>query len=869
MSVNHRHQIHVVSRVPGTTLILSILTMLMITTIHSDCSADTNEPTRIAPAVTEYFEQYCYHCHGEKKQKADRRLDQLSGDLASNTNAESLLEEIVDAMNRGDMPPKQKGISVPPLKQTRQVIEWITQYLNQAARANQSTSTVLRRLNRFEYINTMHDLLGIAPSSFDPTSEFPADATIHGLDNNGEALTLSDYQLKQYVEVADSFLEAAFFFDRQKPTQQSWHYTGKDFNGVHSYVRAPVTWRLIVNNEYMEVGHGQPSERHVNFVNDFAKKGGAPADGWYTISVRASAANRLDHGYDTAEFDRFKDFPLKMALWIAPNVRLLDKNAADQRRLVKVWDLPDTKPEVFSERVWLRKGAIPFVSWTNGVKSKGTIRRTAEKHHPEVIRATATQKDAAKLGVSGAKAIVEKLALHEGNPLLSEVYRGPRMRLWEMDIEGPSVEHWPPLSHQTLFGSVTDASKVDIHEAVLRFASRAFRRPLVPDEVQHYVSFIQSRIAQGDPHAYALKLGFTAILTSPRFLYLDEGNDEDEDELTAHELASRLSYFLWSSMPDGELSESASHGKLIHKPMLRRQVARMLQDEKADAFVEHFTDHWLRIDTLGSMPPDPQAFESYYEDRLETFFKQETRLFFADLLNSNGSILNLIDCDYTFVNDSLAKHYGLEGIHGEAFRKVALSPSDHRGGLLGQGSVLTLTANGIETSPVVRGVWILENLLGTPPSPPPPDVEPLEPDTRGSTTIRDQLQRHREVAACADCHKKIDPAGFALEFYDPIGGYRTNYRSRNQDGPPVDGSGILVTGETFQNEQELKRILLDRKDRFTYALTAKLLSYATGRTMTFRDEAEIKRIANQCAEQGYGLRDLITNVAASTIFRNR
>ncbi len=321
-------------------------------------------------------------------------------------------------------------------------------------------------------------------------------------------------------------------------------------------------------------------------------------------------------------------------------------------------------------------------------------------------------------------------------------------------------------------------------------------------------------------------------------------------------------------MPDETLTEKANTGSLTGNE-LSAETQRMLANPKAEAFVEHFTDHWLRIDTLGEMPPDPKAFEAYYKDRLEIFFKQETRLFFADLLKENGSILNLLDSDYSFLNGALAQHYGVEGVIGEEFRKVRFKPKHHRGGLLGQGSVLTLTANGIETSPVVRGVWVMENILGTPPSPSPPDVEPLEPDTRGAVTVREQLKKHRNVAACADCHNRIDPAGFALEFYDPIGGYRSHYKSRAARNPPVDGSGSLVSGETFQNEQDFKKLLLARKDRFTEALTAKLLSYATGRELTFRDDAEIKRIAAECAKQGYGLRDLITGVVNSNIFQQR
>ena len=198
----------------------------------------------------------------------------------------------------------------------------------------------------------------------------------------------------------------------------------------------------------------------------------------------------------------------------------------------------------------------------------------------------------------------------------------------------------------------------------------------------------------------------------------------------------------------------------------------MLKDKKAKAFIERFTDGWLRINTLGSMLPDEKAFESYYSQRLEHAMREETRRYFGNLLVGNGSILDLLDSDYTFLNGPLAKHYGFKGINGETFRRVSLPKNSHRGGLLGHASVLTVTANGVETSPVVRGVWILDNILGTPPSPPPPDVEPLEPDTRGATTIREQLKKHRNVQACADCHAKIDPLGFALEFYDPIGGYR-------------------------------------------------------------------------------------------------
>lgn len=864
---NRRRPHHAVQLCPS--LLLLVLLSASVLTGQRLNAAELPQSSRLAHQVTAYFQQYCYRCHGEATQKGDRRLDQFPSQITVDSDAAALLEEALDALNRGDMPPQKQGVKQPPIRETREVIAHLTDHLAQLARSDQSTTTVLRRLNRFEYTHTLRDLLGLHTEFFDPTADFPVDASEHGFDNIGETLTLSNHQLQRYVEVAEECIQRISYFDMQQPSAQTWRFTAKDFNGVTSYERAPVTWRLIVNDDYLEIGHGQPSERAPNYVKSFARKGGVPADGWYSVSIRASAANRLDHGYDHREFEKYRYQPLKLALWIAPNSQLLTKNAADRRQLVTVWDLPDDGPQTFTRRLWLEAGAVPFVSWTNGVSSKGNIRRVAEKYHPEVIRATKTQLDAAQLGDTEAQALVAKLKQNENNKLLSEVYHGPRVRIWGLEIQGPNFPHWPPASHRLVFGSETDATKLDIDQTVLRFAERAFRQPLEVDDVRHYTHYIRTRLRRGDSAAKAVQLGLAAILTSPRFLYLDEGNDEQGERLEQFELASRLSYFLWSSMPDQELREAAQAGQLDNPAELAKQVDRLLRDPKAAAFVEHFTATWLRLNTLGSMPPDLKAFSTYYANRLETMFQQETRHFFADLLDRNASILNLLHSDYTFVNDVLANHYGIEGVFGESFRRVDLLPAHHRGGLLGQGSVLTLTANGIETSPVVRGIWVLENILGTPPPPPPPDVAALEPDTRGTTTIREQLDKHRNVAACADCHRKIDPAGFALEFYDPIGGYRTRYPTRQGQGIRIDGSGQLTTGETFRDEQDFKQLLLARKQRFTESLTEKLLTYASGRAMTFRDQPEIKRIASTCASNGYGLRDLVVEVVTSDTFRTR
>ncbi|PHS10443.1 MAG: hypothetical protein COA78_11295 [Blastopirellula sp.] len=815
--------------------------------------------------VQSFITKYCADCHSGAEPEAERSLDQFVYDT-KNEDELTELEDVLNALNLGDMPPKEDDVKQPTSAETKQVIDTLAAYLLKAQESSRFGSTVIRRLNRHEYINTMRDLLGVHTESFDPTGEFPEDAIDDGFNNIGASLILSDYQLQRYLESAEAFLEEAIYFNEEQPKKQTWHIPAAELSSEREYTRAKVSWRLNVNNEYVEIGHGKPIESHPTYSRRFAARG-VPEDGYYTIRVKAEAKGRVNSPYDPKFFDIDMTHPLKMGLWIAPTYELLNKRAAEGRKFVALFDLKDDEPDVYEATVWLTKRSTPFVHWSNGVSSKGTIKNVSEKYHPEVIRANNTLIDAAERGDKEAAALVEKLAKNENSQAMSEVYVGPRVRVYHMEIEGPIYKTWPPKSHQMLFGDQLQAHKVDLPETFRKFASRAFRQPVTQAEVQHYVDFAKHRIAQGDTSKRAIMLGLTAILTSPRFLYLDEGNDETDELLSSIELASRLSYFLWSSMPDQRLSDLANRDQLTHSATIKSQTHRMLNDEKSTALVEHFTDSWLRLNTLGSMPPDSKTFKQYYNDRLEIAMKQETRLYFKNLLDTNGSILDLLDSDYSFINGSLARLYGIEGVKTEEFQRVTLPSHLQRGGLLGQASILTLTANGIETSPVVRGVWVLENILGTPPSPPPPDVEPLEPDTRGATTIREQLSKHRNVAACANCHAKIDPLGFALEFYDPIGAFRTNYPGQGKR--TIDGAGKLPTGEAFSDPKELKQLLLARKDQFTLMLTEKLLTYATGRKMALKDQAEIQQIADQIAADGYHLRDLVTAVAQSQIFRSK
>ena len=318
-------------------------------------------------------------------------------------------------------------------------------------------------------------------------------------------------------------------------------------------------------------------------------------------------------------------------------------------------------------------------------------------------------------------------------------------------------------------------------------------------------------------------------------------------------------------MPDAELRAAAASGILQTPSGLRSQVERMLKDSRASAFAQNFVEQWLHLRKLGEMPPDPEKNRSYYDDGIEVAMREETRLYFQHLLSEDRSILEFIDSDYTFLNAALARHYGIPGINHQEFQHVNLKPEHHRGGLLGQGSILTATSNGVETQPVLRGVWILENLLGTPPSPPPPDVEPIEPDTRGVTTIREQMVKHRENATCFECHRRIDPLGLAMEHYDFLGRWRDRYGKRL----PIDASGKMPDGTVLNGHDGIRNYLRQKPEQFTRCLTEKLLVYALGRRISFTDRDDIDRIVAEMPEHRHGLRELVQKIVASEPFHSK
>ena len=464
-------------------------------------------------------------------------------------------------------------------------------------------------------------------------------------------------------------------------------------------------------------------------------------------------------------------------------------------------------------------------------------------------------------------------------------YPGPGLKIHWMEVEGPFPEAWPTESYRRVYGDVDPktGTLADAEKLLKELLPKAFRRPIQSGEEKPFVALVAASMESGQPFPAALRIGIKAVLASPKFLYFRETAGQLDD----FALASRLSYFLWSTMPDETLLALAQSGELHRPEVLRMQVERMLEHPKAKSFTENFTGQWLSVREISATTPD-KALYPEFEELLQWSSVRETHLFFDEILKQNLSVENFVDSDFAMLNGRLATHYGIPDVHGVSFRKVPLKPEFHRGGVLTQASILKVTANGSTTSPVLRGVWVLDRILGRPVPPPPPNVPAVEPDIRGATTIREQLVKHRATENCAGCHSRIDPPGFALESYDVIGGWRDRYRVvadrkdwvNNRVGPlakylaayqyglgrPVEAGDRLADGRKFDDITEFKKLLLANPDQIARCLTEKLVIYATGHPVGFSDHQSITRIVEDARKSDYGLRTLIHAVVVSDLF---
>ena len=800
----------------------------------------------------EFVSKYCYQCHGEEKQKADRRFDLLSSSI-QDFKEQELWQEIVDQLNLGDMPPEH--VDQPTESERLAIIDLIT---NQIAEAREkfsgiSNHTVLRRLNKFEYSNTISDLLGLNTESWNPAADFPTDVLVDGFDNDGAELVTSGLLLEKYFPAAEGAISRATNFE-SRPESKSYlqkspfYFRGKESNGMPKLFKVD-RYRFEPKTPYTDLYGRFYRGGHLGFL-PLNREGGVPHSGRYTIRVKAAAVNRT-HPYGKILSDFRNGDPLVMEFASVDRKGSTAGTSGNVTNAVSLttFELKEAESEWFEWTGYIEKGYEPEVRFRNGTAAaKRLVRMLLNKadQFPE-FQPFAQMKSAKEKGYERWHGTLK-------------AYKGPVLRVWEIQVDGPHIDEWPPAGHEALYGELTPKSLSTeiIEERMTQFAKLAFRRPPLNGELSPILNMIQAKLTEGLSPIESLQLGFQTILSAPGFLYLNEG----EGELDDYALASRLSYFLWSSMPDAELFKLAEQGALKDSATLSQQVERMLADPKSKRFSNNFLRIWLELDNIGKMPPS-REFVSFYRDNLESAMRKETELLFEHVLDTNLPVLELLSADYSFMNRELAAHYGISGLEGNEFRKVSLFGAE-RGGILGHGSFLTASANGVDTSPVVRGIYVMNKLLDYTPPPPPDDVPEIEPDVTGATTLREKLVKHRADASCAQCHKKIDPAGFALENYDAIGAWRVKY-DRKLD---VDPSGQLPNGKTFSSPGEFKNLVLEQEETFIRCLTKKMLTYAIGRKLNSGDRLVVDGMVEEMNNSSGGLRDLVKQVALSKAFRN-
>ncbi len=784
---------------------------------------DTEVPAASRPDsfAEMFFAKHCRSCHSGLEPKGDFDLTHLSQSFDDKTVRQQWLG-VLEQIREGNMPPAEE--SQPLAEDVKSVSDWISDQVA-TAEAKQRASqgrVVLRRLNRNEYANTVRDLLAV---NVDLKDLLPLSTSTSGFDNNSESLHVSTYLMDSYLAAADRVLDAAIANGPRPPTVKQRHdikdeQTVKATGSVYRHLDDGVAIFSTAVNANIQVTMWRFMSRH---------------PGAYRFRISG-------YSYQT-------DDPVTFHVKAGP------MNAAAQQYLIGYFEVPVGEPKV-----------IEFV---DQMKAEQTIRIVAD-------------------GLKIKPWDLEKIG--------ADKYIGPGMVIQWVDVEGPLIDEWPPASHRSIFGDlrqqrtpddrnrfevVSEQPLIDAERILRQFTRRAFRRPVSDNDIKPFLDRIAAKLAEDYSFEQAVRVGLKAALVSPDFLFLRE-DSKDTTRLDDFALASRLSYFLWSSMPDEELLTLAEQGKLNSPETLRNQVDRMLHDSRSAAFTENFVGQWLALRAIDDTLPDEMLYPEF-DDLLKESMIKEVTLYFDEVLKNDLSLTRFVSSDFTMLNERLAKHYGIRGVEGIEFRKVSLPPESHRGGILTMAAVLKVTANGTTTSPVLRGAWVLDRVLGTPPPRPTVDIEAIEPDIRGATTIRDQLAKHRDVAACATCHRKIDPPGFALENFDVIGGWRENYRSigagepaiiddrhmRYRYGPIVDASAILPDGRTFRNIDEYKQLLLEDKDQLARSVASKLIAYATGAAPTTADQSEIDRVVEKVRDRNYGLRSLLHEVVQSSIFQNK
>lgn len=795
-----------------------------------------SQGAELLPRLQPMLESHCDECHDADTHKGGLDFTRLAWTPQNEENVQQWIK-VFDKVDRGEMPPSKKERPAPHL--TRDFLGALRTELHHSTleRQQREGRVVRRRLSRTEYLNTIRDLLGVDAGL---RELLPEDEKEGGFENIGAALNLSEVHLDRYLQAADLALRQATVTNAPPP---------------------PVK----VRSDYTEQWQNSLQQHEKSLFWTFSPEG--------FLAMRVSSGRM--------------EFP---HMWTPPVPDALYRFRVRARAMMENFSAEGVplKKKGPDPRMMLRMG----LSRTPGVTRQNAYFEASPTEFREFVYEGRPQRGEL-FYVAPYRVIPEEVG-QEG-----AILRGSCLVVEWVEFEGPLSEEWPPKGHRFLYGDLplrpreqsaptrnlrveSSNPEADARRLLERFLTHVFRRPALDSEVAEHLRFFLGKMHAGKPFDEALRSAYKLALCSPEFLFLDE----KPGALSDRALASRLSYGLLGTLPDETLRALAEQGVLHQPSTLREQTERLLLDPRSKRFKKSFLEGWLNLREIDFTQPDVKLYPEF-EHHLQISMVAESEAFFEELLRGNLSVSHLVHSDFAMLNERLAEHYDIPGVRGDFMRRVSLPPHSHRGGFITQGALLKVSANGTSTSPVVRGAYILERILGTPPDPPPKNVPSIEPDIRGASTIREQLDKHRSLPACASCHSKLDPPGFALESFDVTGRWRTRYRTIRESektrqnpgpgtewrfytqGPAVDPSYILPDGRRFSDIDELKRLLLEQPEQLARCFAQKLTTHLTGARPEFADREVIDEIVEKSKGQGFGVRTILHEVLQSRLFLNK
>lgn len=774
--------------------------------------------------IQAYFKTHCLACHSKGSEKSDFHIDELSPKVGFEDTPQWL--EIIERINSGEMPPEDQK-NRPTTAESATIVQWLADRVKEgeAARMAARDRVSYNRLTREEYVNTVRDLIGVQFDATDPGG-FLEDPEWRGFERIGSVLTLSPSNIEKYMAAAETILAEAY--PAVKPAFLEYDKPAVLESQIDEYHRERLSTLGLLDKVRYEVW---PAD-----IYRYSATESLPEAGIYEITYKLSGLKPPD-----GRAPRLFVYETK-----------LDRVLHEQDVIAA-----EDQPTTVTFFAHLPKGR-PSISVINNVPGPSVLPRSGRHGRKPFV---STQE--------GRIPWQMKLTDEDGNaryPFLivdSVSWRGPIITPEEQQRRNDYM----PANH-------VDGDLTAVREALGRMARRAFRRPAADEEIDGYVGIVASELAAGEDFRDAVKSGMLAILCSKSFLFIAEGSeDADRDALNDWEIASRLSYLLWSTMPDDELFALAEQGKLRDRKVRSQQVARMLADPRSARFCDSFATQWLNLRKVGMFPPDKKLYPEY-DAQLEQSMVGETKAFFQEVLHGGLTLREFLNSDWSMLNARLAAFYGLpdDGLPRDEFVRVSLPAESRRGGVLTQAAILSLTSDGTRHRPVHRGKWVSESILGKTPPPPPANVDPIEPNPIDApkATLRMKLEAHIHDARCASCHAKIDPLGLAFENYDAIGRWRTvEVVEGTGANPPVNSSGKMADGRSYSTPEEFKRLLLDDVDAFSRAFIEKLATYGLRRTMSFDDRDELEAIAAAAREKDYRLRDIVETLVTSDLFEKR